>query len=447
MAILKDSSTVVERRERFGVNFQNEDQTPSSEADDIDDDAESLLPLASRFGLPRPLLGLYSNRKPSSAATIANLQTRSNDKEQPSAGISPHSLQDTNNDIMTPNPAIRSPRLFGPLQSLAMTSKRFRQLAAPTLFKSITIGPYVNWKDALARLDTIFNCEAVKVYTKSFLMDNFTESTFEENWRGDSNYQGPKPPKQMADVLLQTLSKMTNLEKLTLFIPGQHTKVFQRSFETSTVNFPSIRTLVLGPHLDRIVAQCPNVEVISTCNYRWLQWNVEGEDRDQHSTDLVRAAGQAKHLRHFELHDEWSNARLKDVHQKMPLIHVLAMPSSPQHYDIKSILPSLGQFQNLTTLILSLAQYLNVGFSGPWCADAHMGPGEQRTRDPFQRQGEEANARVANMVFAAVLTLKTLWIGDVARATVTRTPFGNEITWAYVPRLKPYRDDWQPWDH
>ena len=442
MATLKNSSTVIERRQRAHANAQNKKQMHFPEVDEAEHDVESPPPVFSR---PRPLrriLRLFPNRTRSSAARMANHQISSNEKEQPSVGLSPDSLQETKCDIVSPRPAIRPPRVFGPLQTLSMANKRFRQLAAPKLYKSITTGPGVNWNNALAKLDTISTCEAVKVHAKSFLMDIYTGPTPEESLKRIWNYREPEPPQRMTDVLFQNLSKMMNLHKLTLLIPGHHTKVFQRSFETSKINFTNIRTLVLGPHLDWMIAKCPNVEVISTSDYRWMRSYVDGKHYDQRSTDLIRAAGQAKYLQHFEMHDEWSNPRLNQVCQTMPSIRILAMPSASQHYHIESLLPILGQFRNLKILVLEDAQFLKVGFEPSWCGNVYMGPGAQRAREFARRQGIDANTRVANMVFATVLTLEILWVGDVSRATVTRTHFGNEITWAKIPRLKPYRDHW-----
>ncbi|KAL8870383.1 MAG: hypothetical protein Q9174_003561 [Haloplaca sp. 1 TL-2023] len=433
MAILKESATTAERRERRCANAPDEDHTSFPGIDEVDHSAALSPRAVFRPRILGKFFGFFADRKRLSAASMM---------EQAYTDAFSNKTQDTESQINSPRPNSRPQRVFGSLQTLSMANKRLRELAAPKLLRSITIGPDVNWNNALTKLDTVSTCEAVKVYTKNFFMDIYTGPSPEEGRKRIPNWRGPRPPQRMPDVLSQSLAQMTNLQKLTLFIPEHHTKGFQRSFGTSTVIFPNIQTLVLGPHLEWIVAKCPNVEVISTCDYRWLHWNADGKNKDRHHMDLIKAAARAKRLRHFEMHDEWSSARLEDVCQTMPSIQILGMPSGAQHYGIEALLPNLGRFRDVKILVLTDAHLLKVGFHPPWCGNVYMGPNGQRVRELVKAQRLEAKARVANMVFATIQSLETLWIGDFSKASVARTHCGNEITWDDTPRLKPYREHW-----
>lgn len=78
-------------------------------------------------------------------------------------------------------------------------------------------------------------------------------------------------------MLLGTLTQLKRLPKLTLLIPEVPTEVFRKTFEETNVSFPSVWALVLGPHMDWVIAICPNIESIPTHHWRWLYSDVDGE--------------------------------------------------------------------------------------------------------------------------------------------------------------------------
>ncbi|KAL8850393.1 MAG: hypothetical protein Q9221_004625 [Calogaya cf. arnoldii] len=341
---------------------------------------------------------------------------------------------------------IPRPRLLGPLLALSMTNRRLRYLAGSAIYKSIRIGEDENWYDALRKLDSIAKCEAVRVHAKNFIMDLSIPRAPLEKLEECFNCKGLNPPGRLAPRLIDTLSSLSKLKNLSLIIPDHHTEIFRTTFEASSASFQSVRTLVLGPHMDWIIAKCPNVEVISSCGWRWLRSNVNGKDGQQHITDLIEAAGRAKHLRHFEMYDRWSDARVKAVYQSMTGIESLAMPGAHQQDSVETLLPILSRFRDLRTLALANAWDLGVGFNPPICGNVYFGPDGQRVREAVKRERVEAEKRVAQMAFTMLPKLEELWIGDSSRATVVRTDFDNELSWMETPRPKPYRDCWDLWE-
>lgn len=350
------------------------------------------------------------------------------------------------NGIAYPLSLIPRPRLLGPLLALSMTNRRLRHLAAPAIYKSIRIGKDEDWCDALRKIDSIAKCEVVRVHAKNFSMELSIGRTPLEELEGGFNYKGPEPPERLAPGLLDTLLSLIKLKNLTLVIPDYHTDIFRTTFEASSASFQSVRTLVLGPHMDWIIAKCPNVEVISTCGWRWLHSAGNCKYNHQHSTDLIEAAGKAKRLRHIETYDYLSEARLKAVYQVIARIESLAIPLGRYQNGIETLLPTLSRFGNLKTLALAHAADLKVGFNPPYCDAAYFGPNGQMIRKWVEKKRVDAGERVAQMAFAMLPALEELWLGDSSRATVVRTDFDNEVSWMHTPRRKPYRDCWDLWE-
>lgn len=92
---------------------------------------------------------------------------------------------------------------------------------------------------------------------------------------------------------------------------------------------------------------------------------------------------------------------------------------------MQEFLPTLSRFQNLRRLALADAQCLNVGFDPPQCGNAYMGPGGDAVLQRVKREGEEAERKVAHMVFPVCASLEELWIGDTTKAMAGRSSDGS----------------------
>lgn len=203
---------------------------------------------------------------------------------------------------------------------------------------------------------------------------------------------------------------MKRLEKLTLGIPEFHTEVFRKTFEEANVSFSSVRALVLGPHLDWVIALCPNIESIATHDWRWLC--SDGDCAHRHSWDLIVSARRAKTLLHFEMRAWWSLERLEAVYRHMSEIQSLAMPGGCNYEGIEILLPVLGRFsQQLTSLSLAEVGSLGVGYNSPGCGNPFLGRRDQTFWRQEQSKARVVRKRVAIMVYTKLPGLKELWIG------------------------------------
>ncbi|KAL8785819.1 MAG: hypothetical protein Q9213_003126 [Squamulea squamosa] len=326
-------------------------------------------------------------------------------------------------------------QLLSPLKALSATNKHMRNLAARAIFQGIKIGPEWDWERALRALDSIAQCEAVTLYANCFMIDLYIGPTYEEMQRGYDK-KGPPPPKRFPQTLLEVLTSLGNIKRLILAIPEHHTEVFRKTFNKSKPSFPSVRNLVLGPHMDWIIAMCPNVTTVSSYDWRWLRFNVDGKYSNRHSADLIKSAGQAKMLRHFEMQERWSWELLEAVYEAMPMIQSLAMPVGGSRDGIDILLPTLSRFRHLTSLVLPDASSLNVGFDPPWCGNAYMGPGGQELARRVETERKQAEEMIARMVSGQMPKLEELWVGDHSKADITRTNTGGvgAISWSYGHR-------------
>ncbi|KAL8885147.1 MAG: hypothetical protein Q9192_006695 [Flavoplaca navasiana] len=350
-----------------------------------------------------------------------------------------HEISKVKDGTASPLSDISRSQLVGPLMALSMTSRRFRNLTAPTIYRSINFAPNQDWWTALGKLDWIANCEAARVFTKSVGIYGPTQQGDDG---GGGDHKGLEPPDRTASRLHENLSMLSNLKELTLVVPQPHSEILKTTFEKSSHSFESVRTLILGLHTDWIIAKCPNVRVISACDRSWMRSNVNRKHEDQISTNLIKAAGAAKYLRHFEMYNRWSQTRLEAVYQVMPQIHVLAMPGGmPYEAGLEALLPTLRLFTDLKVLALADLRRLGVGFYPPRC-----GPNGHLARKHVEREKEKAKIRAAGMVFAKCLKLEELWIGDCLRVTVVRSGHGNEFNFTSMPRPTPYRDRWDLYD-
>ena len=222
---------------------------------------------------------------------------------------------------------------------------------------------------------------------------------------------------------------MTKLEKATLILPSYHTEPFRKAFEEAEVTLPSVKTLILGPHMDWIVSMCPDVETVSTHDWRWGHTNVDGNYNQRHSFDLIKAAGRAEKLQHFELGQTLDAKLSQAMLESIPNISSLAITSGMSGYSdsIEHYLPTFSKFTNLTTLTTAGSFSLGVGFDPPWCGNAYMGPGGDKLSQQVEEEGHQADLKVARMLFSACPKLELLWIGDHARGTVVRDGDGGVV--------------------
>ena len=312
------------------------------------------------------------------------------------------------------------------LAKLTVTNKRIRALLSPILLRDLQVGK--SWWRAARALNAMERSTDAHMYAKAFKIEVYNDDG-----------KGPRPPKLLATGLATTLQAFQQLSMLILVIPEHHTEPFRKAFEDRAVTLASVRTLVLGAHMEWVISICSNVEMISTSGMQWLHSNVDGDFKHRHSFDLIRAAGLARKLRHFEMHDWWQRRHVWAIRRSMPKIESLAMPGGRYMGGVAELMPILGHFEQLRTLALANAADLDVGFEPPGCGNVYFGPGGEEYRNRVAEAGRQAENRVAEMAFAKIPGLAELWVGDCAKAAVKRSRRTGEtemIEWTYGNRQR-----------
>lgn len=345
------------------------------------------------------------------------------------------------------------------LQSLSATNRRMRNMAAPLLLRHIQIRPHVEhlfgirvvalpspigwftdlaeWLQVANTVQDFSKCQALSSHTRSFRLNV---------WVAKQNSWIARPPQRLPRMLADVLLGCSKLEVLVLTIPEHQTSGFATAFYSANVTLPSVKTLLLSPHMEFVVEMCPNVESISTSGYPWNHRCIDSECNGHYSIGLIEAASRMPRLRHFEMLEDWNKSLLRTVLYNMPNLTSLAMSSMTGRYSngIESLLPTLKMFKALETLALADVASLGVGISPGGCGNMYRGAAGAERRLQDQRKRREATIEVAKMVFPACAGLKELWVGDWSKAVVSRDHGDDlDIEWVVVPerRYKAFRGD------
>ncbi|KAK3706969.1 hypothetical protein LTR37_012468 [Vermiconidia calcicola] len=276
-----------------------------------------------------------------------------------------------------------------------------RELTAPRLFKEVKVKH--GWWGGNCSLKALEKSTHVFTLTRTFEMEMYV----------DDGGKRSRPPKRLCARLATVLPALPKLTRLTLNLPEYQTEPFRKEFQNRAVTLP---TAIFGGKERR---------------YSWLDANVDGEYKNRHCFDLIRAAGEARRLRHFELQARWERSFLSAIRKAMPKIQSLALPGTRYEDGIGELLPLFDGFSELKVLGLSNAADLDVGYNPPGCGNVYMGPGGDAVRKSVQEQGRRAEQRVARMVFRRLNGLEELWVGNYDRAKAVRTASRDitEITW------------------
>lgn len=323
----------------------------------------------------------------------------------------------------------RQPEKRQSLLNLSSTNKRMRNITAPIVLTNINLGHIDLWWRSSRALWTAQYSEHAKHCARALSL----------NMQCESSKIGC-PPRNFAPRLVKLMAKLEYLTKFTLVVPSKASVGLQKAFtKPNEVELPTIKKLVLGSHVSWIVSHCPHVEAISTWSYNWLYGNGDGTWPHDEPLKLIEAAGKAKTLTHFEMHEHWSVDLITHVTKHIPRLRILGMLGPRYADDFEALLPRLMRFNELETLMLAEPHYLRVGYDPPGCGNCYFGPEGRR----FRRQMEEARVQaldyVGVKVFLWLPRLKELWTGDCDRAVVKEGAIGDgNPVWERVYRRTPY---------
>jgi hypothetical protein len=327
------------------------------------------------------------------------------------------------------------------LSDLSTTSRRFRSLAAPRLFKTVKVGG--GWKKASKALGTLESCPDLLSHVRTFHFK--VVIPYDRN----ASKQGPPPPSGLETQLVGALSMMPNLHTLHISVPEYHTDVFAEAFETAKLQMPNVTTLVLGCYCGFVANHTPNTTTLSSDGWAFLHTKRGAEANWAYSDlyndgpadnilggagaamNLIQAASKLPQLTYFEMDQWWRVSVLEQLHKHAPQISRLGMPGGRYFDSFEALLPTLAKFENLDELILASAANLKVGFEPPWCGNAYMGPGGEELARKVEKEGKEAEEMVARGVFGSLAGVKSLWVGDHNHAVCERNEKGivTEVRW------------------
>ena len=307
------------------------------------------------------------------------------------------------------------------LVNVSMTNKRMRNICAPFIFTHVKIGRLdYGWWRASRSLKAAEMSFHAKQYARSLIVSVYPAGYKKITY----------PSKSFSRRLALVLPGYDHVRQLYLIVPAYTATGFKKVFEKGNLELPNVQTLILGSHVEWIINMCPKVEVISTVGVHWLGANIDGTWPQRQPYDLIRAAGRAPNLRHFEMHESWGIDLVETVLKCMPDIESLAMPGRQYIDRAHVLLFVLCKLRNLKSLALSDPSNLRVGFDPPTCGNAYMGPGGDAMKLQVRQQRLEAVSYVGKMVLEKMGSLNELWIGLSNKATFSTNANGcREIIW------------------
>jgi len=208
---------------------------------------------------------------------------------------------------------------------------------------------------------------------------------------------------------------MPSLTTLRLDVAADHATTIGKQLQSHALSLPTVKTLVLGPSAEFLIARCPNATTISSSSTSFVS-AAEDWSTPAHSTKLIAAAAAAgTRVRHFELHTVWGTTAPPEPQQiaaALPHLVVLAIGGNLYSTSLAPVLAPLAQLAALRVLALPAVDYLSAGLV------------------PEHRRRFEDHA--ARIVFARLGALEKVWIGERACARALRLDSGvwtGELVW------------------
>ena len=319
------------------------------------------------------------------------------------------------------------------LDGLSLTNRLLRNVCLPSILRVVHIRG--DWDHAMTKVREMLDDSALGAYVKCdnhivlckllYTYYHVGRRTFKFVLHVHEEAQHP-PPEQLAPTLTRLLTRLQRVEKLVLVIPEHHINIFSTEIAKAGFSLPTVRTLVVGPFCDFAVSLCPNVDTISSNGWVWLHPKSADRSARTHTRRLIAAVGEVGvTLKRFEMMERWTVDLVEGLHDALPNLPRLSLYGGSYRGGIAAFIPVLSRFECLEYLALSGPSKLGVGFEPPRCRNAYSGPHGEALRERVKREGEEANAKVANMVALACAKLKELWIGESTRVEILRDEQGG----------------------
>lgn len=296
----------------------------------------------------------------------------------------------------------------GDIARLSKTKKRMYHITARFLYQDIAL--VHGWSRTNRALAMIASSPLIARHAKTFKLALSIES-------------GTKlmPTTAVESKLSALLPMLARLRTLHLDVPAKYAHRFSTEFGKAHLCLPDVRSVVLSPYMEFVIAHCPGLESISSLDFL-DEWSRQrrmrrASDPRENTTALIQAAGSVVRLQEVYLHESWQPSLLRTVHDHLPHLSSLAMlgclayPHTPT-----DILPALKRFTSLRQLVLPWLEDLNIDFRQPgMCGNRFLGPGgSERWRQVCRRRDKEAikaATPTAQVAFRELPILERLWFG------------------------------------
>ena len=241
------------------------------------------------------------------------------------------------------------------------------------------------------------------------------------------------PPRELPWKLLNLLSRLPRLEKLTFIIPGPHINDFADSIARAELVLPNVQSLVVGPSCSIVTPLCPNLTTLAQ-PYPLGHFIVH---RTIDEFKFFETQSILRNITTLELHQDWNPDLLRVALRIFPSVRSLSeiRPSRPTH-SIRNLVPILAQFEYLESLALAGPLYLGREF-------------RPLTYFMTKQESKQIEERVAAIVIPSCSKLRELWVGERSRAEIVQGAIPNEVQFGIIWHHSKVRKEvapTKPWD-
>ncbi|CAH0051670.1 unnamed protein product [Clonostachys solani] len=262
------------------------------------------------------------------------------------------------------------------------------------------------------------------------------------------------PPSSTLDLFVQLFDKTPQMKTLTW--EGAILKYDEREelppspieqhFTLHNVQFPGVRTMILGPNLDFFVPMAPNLQSLcSSSDPGWGKWMRHYFPRPlgKPTFGLVKAASGASKLREFELAALWTKELTTEFRQGFPDLETIRLHGSLDGFGhdgcelgevLNGTLEDISHLKALTEICLPLTQDPLLGLEFPGCESCSAVEARKNARFELTFSLSLIEA-VTNIVVEKLPKLKRVCF---QRYACTDVVSGEKPSWAWTGKLREY---------
>lgn len=280
-------------------------------------------------------------------------------------------------------------------KNLTMCNKRLRSLAWPGLFQQIHLGSSWSPGRMVNSLKLLEQTEEALRAARELHVDL---------WPGPTQTVPSEVLEELGNILAGCMSRMDRLDTISISTTLPCSVALRTAFDNANVDFPQIREITAGYHLDWLIDFCPNLETISSDD--WLACEIPTEE-----SEFVQAAGAVTGLQNFSYTAYWNAELIDHVHRTMPQLRTLGirgriLPS------LEEFLISLRKFRHLRSLALPDASMLS-GLDFPKCQSGLITSAQEAAVALIFKQLPRLEEIQLGRCFRAWITSNTNRIGGV----------------------------------